>query len=187
MLQCRLSGQCRLSPQPRQGWWGSEGRSWGATHGYKRKETRCKNYGAVDHNVRRCQNTPVLNRRQQRAQDRELSIESSSNSSGSLDLLDEELEALEDQEEQGRQNQESESDSELASNEFKKIEGIKRLEGSSNTQKDVDSLRVHNPDDGEGMEGVEGLGKAQDDTTSNSQVQGLVFSPRKTRSGRILQ
>src|ERR1035437_1523666 len=57
---------------------------------YKRKETHCRNCKETGHNIRCCPHAPAPNGRQQRARDRELSLDSSSKTSSSSDSLDSE-------------------------------------------------------------------------------------------------
>jgi hypothetical protein len=168
---------------------------------YKHKEQHCRNSNAVDHNVRRCLNAPAINRRQQRARGRDLSISdsdlesfSSSDSSdfkGSNELEDSEQRQFQREMEQydeimarlqkvaenDSQRQELELDcnselSVLASSLFNRMEGLER-----------DSSTVVGQDN-QHMEGVEIRESSQ---VGSSEVQGLVFSPRKTRSGCVLQ
>ena len=151
---------------------------------WKRKPIKCSNCGvAGDHNKRGCLNAPVGNGRRQRARDREAietsespdssSSSDSESSEDSEDLIDQQFveQARQRQRERERQEKALGSDSELselASNVFDGIEGIEM-----GTLTD----RLTDKQIGQQMDSVEG--------GSSGEVNSTVFSPRKTRSGRV--
>ena len=55
---------------------------------WKRKETHCRNCGETSYNSAGCQSAPASNGRQQRARDRELSVDSSPEASEASDSED---------------------------------------------------------------------------------------------------
>jgi hypothetical protein len=149
---------------------------------YTRKEQHCRNCNAVDHNAQRCPSTPAINGRQQRARGRDLSISnSSSESSSSSDSEDSEKSNESDDSEQQFRREMDQYDEMVAR--------AHRIAGTDRQRcRELDS---------NGMEGIETgssnvtrQGDQQIDAMEiggNSEMHGLVFSPRKTRSGRILQ
>jgi hypothetical protein len=66
----------------------------------------------------------------------------------------------------------------LASSQFDGMEGIGHNSSTLVQQDDQDS---------EGMEGIEGSRELQINSIGGIQAQGLVLSPRKTRSGRVVK
>ena len=153
----------------------------------KRKETKCSKCHIVGHNKRKCRFALAINGRQQRAQERDLLIDSS-NSSSSSDLSsdaseDAALDAADQAESSiyyeqvaraweivNRQQQEldSESNSELsvlASSLFNGMDGVESGQGNMVESGDVEMGRIRN----------------------SLTDQNVGTSPRRMRSGKVVQ
>ena len=171
---------------------------------YKRKETHCRNCKETGHNIRCCPHAPAPYGRQQRARDRELSLDSSSESSNSSDSSDsDKSDEVEDRQfrremdeydtimanaheiaKRELQRQELDSDDDLSvldSRLFDRMEGSEQGGNSQDDQGDHDGQAE--------MDGIEigDSSEVQGTIRGNSEVQGPVFSPRKTRSGQVVK
>jgi hypothetical protein len=152
---------------------------------YKRKETRCSNCGKARHNVRRCPNAPAVNSRQQRAWIESSSSDTSSHDSTSNDSDNESIDT-----DDLEWIAEMERYDEIQARAKEIIERLRQEELEDNNI--IDSSEIGGDDTQDAMDGIEIEATSQggykveeiDNIQTSGEVQGPVFSLRKTRSGR---